>query len=189
MKELNFAHRLIKDGKFAEAKDVLADLLQSDPQNRDALLHLGVCYSELGNPERAVRTLSECVKHHPDDSNAYVALGYAYFLLRQNGPARENFLKALEIDPRNSFALRNLGSLFGQEKDYDRAIECLEKLFTENPVDQQTAYGIGYAYFQTGRLDLAEKYLTAAIDLDRTTELAETAMELMRDIVDSSRKD
>ncbi|MEE9910935.1 MAG: tetratricopeptide repeat protein [Deltaproteobacteria bacterium] len=187
MKEIDYALLLIKDGKIDAARDMLADFLQSDPQNREALFNLGLCHGELGDPENAVRTLSECVKHHPDYSNAYVALGYAHSLLRQNGPAKENLLKALELDPLNAYALRNLGSLYGQEKDYDRAVECFEKLFADNPQDQQLAYGIGYAYFQAGRLDMAEKYLTAAIDLNRATQLAETAMELLRDIVEINR--
>ena len=184
MKNLNYIHILIKEGKFDLAIDMLTDMLLSDPQNQEALFNLGLCYCELGNPEKAVRTLETCVNHHPEYANAFVALGYAHSMLQQNHPARDNFLKALEIDPANSYALQNLGSLYGKEKDYEKAIECLEKAFTVNPQDQQTAYNIGYAYFKVGRADMAEKYLIAAIDLDRSTQLAETAMELIREMVE-----
>lgn len=184
MKNMNSVLLLIKDGKLELAKDMLADHLQSDPQNKDALFNLGMCYCQLDNPEKAVQALSECVKHHPDYSNAYVALGYAHSMLLQNGPARENFLKALQIDPANAYALQNLGNLYGKEEDFKKAIECLEKAFAANPEDQQTAYSIGYAYFKTGRPDMAEKYLIAAVDLDRSTQIAEIAMELIRDMAD-----
>jgi len=125
MKELDYALMLLKDGKIEAAKDALADILRSDPQDRETLFNLGVCYSELGNPEKAVQTLSACVKHHPDYSDAYATLGYAHSMLQQNSQAEENFLKALEIDPTNSYALRNLGNLYGIEKDFDRSVECL----------------------------------------------------------------
>ncbi len=187
MKDLNYAITLINDGKLDLAKDLLADLVQSDPQNREALLHLGMCYSELGNHEKAVLTLSECVKHHPDCSNAHVALGYAHSMLLNNKEAKEDFLKALEIDPANNYALRNLGNLYGKEKDYERAVECFEKVFAADPTDQHLAYGIGYACFHAGKYALAEKYLIAAIDLDRSTEIAGIAMELVRDIADGMK--
>ncbi|MEE9934444.1 MAG: tetratricopeptide repeat protein [Deltaproteobacteria bacterium] len=187
MKEIDFALMLMKDGKISAAKDMLADLLESDPQNPDILFHLGMCYSQLDNPEKAVQVLSACVKHHSGYADAYVALGYAYALLRENGPAREHFQKALEIEPENSFALQNLGSLYGMENDFARAIECFEKSLAVNPADQQTAYCAGYACFQTEKFDLAEKYLGLAVDLDRSTQLAEAAMEMMRSIAERSR--
>jgi len=187
MKEIDFALLLMKDGKISAAKDLLADLLQSDPQNPDALLHLGMCYSQLDNPEKAVQTLSECVRHHPGHANAYVALGYAHSLLRENGQARECFQKALELEPENSFALQNLGNLYGMENDFARAIECFEKSLAVNPADQQTAYCAGYVCLQTEKFDMAEKYFGLAVDLDRSTQLAEAAMEMMRSIAERSR--
>ena len=186
MKDLNYVLKLIQDGKIELAKDMLVDLVQTDSQNPEVLLHLGMCYSELGNPEKAVQTLSECVKHHPGHSNAYVALGYSLSLLDRNQEAKDYFLKALEIDPANSYAQRNLGSLYGKEENYEKAIECFEKVFAANPEDQQLAFGIGYACFKSGKFDLAEKYLLAAIDLDRSTQIAETALELIRDIADGN---
>lgn len=184
MKNLDHILPLMKDGKIELARDLLADHLQSDPQNRDALFNLGLCYCELDNPEKAVEALSECVKHHPDDSNAYVALGYALSLHGQNVSARENFLKALEIDPCNAYALQNLGCLYGKEEAFDQAVECLEKAFALHPENQQAAYSVGYACFKAGRFDLAERYLVAAVELDRSTQIAETAMELIRDMAD-----
>jgi len=184
MKDLKNIVLLMQEGKLELAKDLLADHLQTDPQNREALFNLGMCYCELNNPEKAVQALSECVKHHPGDSNAHVALGYAQSLLAQNGPARENFLKALRIDPENAYALQNLGNLYGKEEDYEKAVECLEKAFAANQEDQQAAYTLGYACFKAGRFDMAEKYLVAAVDLNRSTQIAESAIELIRDIAD-----
>jgi tetratricopeptide (TPR) repeat protein len=81
MKDINYALMLIKANKLDGARDVLEELLQSDPGDKDILYNLGMCYSELGEPERAIKTLSECVRFYPNYSNAYVAIGFAHSIL------------------------------------------------------------------------------------------------------------
>jgi Flp pilus assembly protein TadD len=53
MKDINYALMLIKANKLEGAKDVLEELLQSDPANKDILYNLGMCYTELDEPEKA----------------------------------------------------------------------------------------------------------------------------------------
>ena len=173
---------LIKAKKLDGAKDLLEELLQSDPQDKDILYNLGMCYTELDKPERAVETLSECVRCYPNYSNAYVALGFAHSRLADYKKAKEYFLRALEIDPVNSYALRNLGGIYGNENDYEKAIECFEKSFSINQEDQQAAYGLGYTYFHIGKLDEADKYFKITIDLDEATKIASLAKDLRREI-------
>ena len=48
-----------------------------------------MCYSELDEPEKAVKTLSECVRYYPHYSNAYVALGFAHSRLDDDEKAKE----------------------------------------------------------------------------------------------------
>jgi tetratricopeptide (TPR) repeat protein len=188
MKDINYALMLIEAHKFEGAKDVLEELLQSDPGNQDILYNLGMCYTEMDEPEKAVKTLSECIRYYPHYSNAYVALGFAYSRLADDEKAKDNFLRAIEIEPSNSYALRNLGGLYGKENDYEKAIQCLEKSFSINPDDQQTAYGLGYSYFHIGKIDQADKYFKVAIDLDESTKIAGMAKDFRREIAEINLK-
>ena len=188
MKDINYALMLIKAHKYEGAKDLLEELLQGDPGNQDILYNLGMCYTEMDEPEKAVETLSECVRYYPHYANAYVALGFAYSRLDEDEKAKENFLRAIEIEPSNSYALRNLGGLYGKESDYEKAIQCLEKAFSINPDDQQTAYGLGYSYFHIGRTDKADKYFTVAIDLNESTKIAAMAKDFRREIAEINLK-
>ena len=188
MKDINYALMLIKANKLDDAKDLLEELLQSDPGNKDILYNLGMCYSELGEPDKAVNTLSECVRYYPHYANAYVALGFAHAMLAEDEKAKDNFLRALEVDPSNSYALRNLGSLHGKTKDYEKALACFEKSFSINPEDQQTAYGLGYTCFHMGKLDKADIYFKSAIDLDESTKIASLAKDMRREIAEINLK-
>jgi tetratricopeptide (TPR) repeat protein len=164
MKDFNYALMLLKANKLEGAKDLLEELLQSDPGNQDILYNLGMCYTELDEPEKAVETLSECIRYYPHYANAHVALGFAYTRLADDEKARDHFLKALEIDPSNPYALRI------------------------NPDDQQTAYGLGYSYFHIGQIDEADKYFQAAISLDESTSIAGIAKDFRREIAQISLK-
>jgi len=188
MKDINYALMLIKANKLDGAKDILEELLKSEPQDKDILYNLGMCYTELDEPERAVETLSECVRCYPNYSNAYVALGFAHSRLDNDEKAKHNFLRALEIDPVNSYALRNLGGIYGKENDYEKAIECFEKSFSINQEDQQTAYGLGYSYFQIRRLNKASEYFKVVIALDESTKIANLAKDLNREIAEINLK-
>ena len=188
MKDINYAFMLIKANKLDGAKDLLEELLKSDPQDKDILYNLGMCYTELDEPDRAVKTLTECVKCYPNYANAYVALGFAHSRLADDKKAKEYFLRALEIDPANSYALRNLGGLYGKVNDYAKAIECFEKSFSINNEDQITAYGLGYTYYQKGKLDKAVEYFKVAITLDESTKIAELAKDITREIAEINLK-
>jgi tetratricopeptide (TPR) repeat protein len=188
MKDINYALMLLKANRFEGARDLLEELLQGDPGNQDILYNLGMCYTELDEPAKAVKTLTECIRYYPHYSNAYVALGFAYSRLADDEKAREHFLRAIEIEPSNPYALRNLGGLYGKENDYEKAIQCLEKSFSINPEDQQTAYGLGYSYFHIGKIDKADEHFKVAIDLDESTKIADMAKDLRREIAAISLK-
>ena len=188
MKDLSYALMLIKANKLDGAKDLLEELIKTDPQDKDILYNLGMCYTELDEPDKAVKTLTECVRCYPNYANAYVALGFAHSRLADFKKAKECFLRALEIDPVNSFALRNLGGLYGKVNDYAKAIECFEKSFSINNEDQVTAYGLGYTYYQKGKLDKALEYFKVVIALDGSTTIADLAKDLTREIAEINLK-
>jgi tetratricopeptide (TPR) repeat protein len=188
MKDINYALMLIKANKLDGARDLLEELLPSNPGDKDILYNLGMCYSELGEPDKAVITLSECLRYYPHYSNAYVALGFAHSMLAEYEKAKDNFLRAIEIDPGNSYALRNLGGIYGKENNYEKAIECFERSFSINQEDQQAAYGLGYTYFHIGKLNEADKYFKIAIDLDESTKIASLAKDFRREIAEIDLK-
>ena len=58
MKDINYALMLIKAKKLAGAKEILEELLKADPQDKDILYNLGMCYTELGENLARCLTLS-----------------------------------------------------------------------------------------------------------------------------------
>jgi len=141
-----------------------------------------MCYTEVGKPDLAIKTLSKLVELKKDNSNVYVALGYAYSKLGNQNKAKECFTDALELDASNPFALRNLGAIYGKEGDYLKGIGCLKKSFELNQNDINTAYGLGLMYFHIVDFAKATDYLKKAIRIDEKSPVAEAARDLLRQI-------
>ena len=182
MKKFDEANEHLKRKEFEQAKAVLEELLQAEPDHGDALYNLGMIYTELGDPAKAVKTLLRCVELGQDSANVYVALGYAYSKLGNQNKAKELFLAALELEPNNPYALRNLGALYGKETNYESAIQYLERSFAINPSDVNTTYGLGMCYFNIGDLTNADRYLRKTIEIDEFSPLSQMAKDLLREI-------
>ena len=182
MKKFDEANEHLKRKELEQAKTVLEELLQTEPEHGDALYNLGMIYTELGDPARAVKTLLRCVESGQDSANVYVALGYAYSKLGNQNKAKELFLAALELEPNNPYALRNLGALYGKETSYESAIQYLERSFAINPSDVNTTYGLGMCYFNIGDLTNADRYLRKTIEIDEFSPLSQMAKDLLREM-------
>lgn len=182
MNKFDEANEYLKRKELDKARVLLEELLQEEPKHTDALYNLGMVYTELGNPQKAIKTLLELVELGNDSSNVYVALGYAYSRMGNQNKAKELFLSALELEPDNPYALRNLGGLYGKEADYDRAIKHLEKAFELNPGDANTAYGLGMCYFSSGDIANADFFLRKTMEVVPSGPLSEMAKDLLREI-------
>jgi Flp pilus assembly protein TadD len=106
---------LLQQRRFDEARPLLETLLQLEPEHPDALYNLGVLASEEGRLEEARLLLRRAVIANAVDThaqaNAQVALGLAALRQEDRSEARQALEAAIELEPRNAFALRSLGSL------------------------------------------------------------------------------
>jgi tetratricopeptide (TPR) repeat protein len=176
------AYEHLKRRELKQARILLEEVLQEQPDDIDALYNLGMTYTELGDPAKAVNTLSRCLELGQDSANVYVALGYAHSKLGNTSKSKELFLNALELEADNPYALRNLGGLYAKEAEYERAIPYLEKSMKSNPQDPNTAYGLGLCYFSMGDFGSADHYLRKTIEIDQSSPLSEMAKDLLREV-------
>ena len=69
------------------------------------------------------------------------------------------YQRALALDPAYAEAHLELGRLFGQRKDIERAIRELEKAVELEPDFYEADYLLGRLYFGMGETDRAQKYM------------------------------
>ena len=178
----------ITKGRYEEAKEIFEEILADDPENVIVLYNLGMCFTDLGHPNKAIKALEQCIKYSPDYSNAYVALGVAYSKLDDLQSAKKYFLEALNRDANNSFALRNLGGLFGNSGEMEKSLYYLEKAYEIDPVDPKTVYGLGYSYQAIKDYEKADKYYKEVLSLGAPAEITDLAKDGRREIAVSNFK-
>jgi len=178
----------IENGEYEAAKDVFEVLLSEDSKNPSLLYNLGMCYTKLGNPKKAIDLLEKCIKIDPTVSNVYVALGFAYFKKGELDKAKNHLLKSIDLDPNNPYALKNLGGVFGKEGENENALYYLNKSFGINPNDSVTVYGLGLTYRELGDFDESAKYFKLLIDMDAPDDLKDDAKDHLREIAEKQLK-
>jgi tetratricopeptide (TPR) repeat protein len=164
-------------GRIHIALDLSAD---SEPQNRNR-----VSIRELSIPKNALREyasaqqalsrrdvtvavkhLKQAVELAPQFSAAWNHLGTIAYQSGQYHEAEADFRKALAADPESYAPLVNLGGVLINLAQWNDALEYNRRAVLANPKDPLANSQLGMAYFFSGQMTLAEKYLTIAKQLD-----------------------
>ena len=88
--------------------------------------------------------------------------------LSQNGKNEEALKIFLEItrkEPNNFYAYNNLGMVYSQMQEKDKALNSYEKSLSINPTFPMTLNNIGSLYMTMGHYDKAEMFLKKASSL------------------------
>jgi protein O-mannosyl-transferase len=112
-----------------------ANALKLDPNYKDALVNIGLSYRQAGKHygevlndlPKALEYLKEALRYLPEDYESHRLTGVAYAFSNQPRMALPHFLKASELNPELPDAWRNLGNVYGQLGDTDKATEYLNK--------------------------------------------------------------
>lgn len=104
------------------------------------------------NYEQQIQQLEKIVGQAPDNRNAWVQLGHAYFDSNQPAKAIDAYDKALALDPNDADVLTDQGVMFRRMGWFDKAIENFEKAHGVNSLHATSLLNLGIVY----RYDLQE---------------------------------
>ena len=124
-------------GELTQAESVYHQILETHPDQPEALHLLGVIAHQKGENERAVDMIEKTLTHRPRFAEAYSNLGVALVELGRFEEAEFSYRKAIEIKPdyveahdNLAIALRKLGQLEEAVTCYKRVVE-IKPNFTE----------------------------------------------------------
>lgn len=107
---------LVSEGEYAQAIDVLSQVVVREPDNSYALFFLGAALFETGELQRALKAYLEALKHRPDYLGALIGAGWVLHSLGRYREAlkvgRQLLLKAKE-DPDGLYLLGLCHSALG----------------------------------------------------------------------------
>lgn len=121
-----------------------------------------------------VRVEDTSSRHRKKEAKKFNNLGVTSFHNGEFELAREQFLEAVELDPRFAESWNNLGLVYTEMKDDDGAREAFSKAIEINP-DLPAAYNnLGYIYYKQDDFDKAVEMYQEAIERSSDNSSAHT---------------
>jgi choline-sulfatase len=131
-------------GRYAEADQLLAQVAQSEPGLYIVPFERGQNALAWGKPQDAVAQFRACLERNPQFDQAALALGRAFFLLRDNPHAATAFELAVHLNPRDFLGRVALAKVYWGENQLQAAEAQLEQVVKLAPgfAEGHADYGI-----------------------------------------------
>jgi tetratricopeptide (TPR) repeat protein len=150
---------LISAEQFLAAIQILAKVIQIDPDQLEAYPKLAEAYRKAGDPALATGTLRKLAEHKPDYPMLHVVI--ARSMLDENpldcpGILRE-LAQAYNASPDDYDVYYLRGKVYILMHDYGEAIAALRRAIELQPAESSAYYQLGLAYRKSGQLSLAKE--------------------------------
>jgi tetratricopeptide (TPR) repeat protein len=122
-------------------------------------IHLANLLANLGEGQRAAKYFKHALKIDPESINAYFGLGKAVQQYSEDKDAPiAHFEEVLKRDPNHYKALSQLGILYLDREEHEKAAEVLRRALEVNKTFPLALVTMGNLLFETGRAERAIKY-------------------------------
>ena len=164
-------------GRAEEARQALERGLKLAPKDPRLHFALGNVLHQLDLREDAIEAFRQSIRRDPKQLRAHYNLGAVLFELERYreaqaayevalAPLDEALKKGGEVEAIHAQAYRNLGIVFVQQEEWQKAAEALAKAVALDPTSAPGHYQRGYSLYRGGRLPEARQSYQRALELD-----------------------
>jgi len=161
-----------RSGQLEEARRAYAALLDSQPDQADALHLLGLVESALGNHTRAIRLISDAIAINGGAASYRANLGLAYQKAGMTDEAIQSYYEALKLEPNSASTVAKLGRALTTQGDFDSAIAVLQRAVEMEPANSDSINALAVALAASGNTRDAMTQFESALTLDETHDEA-----------------
>lgn len=161
------ASRLLTVGQAEEAKEVIQQALQVEPNNSDAHALLAIIAVTQNEKGLALDLASQAVMLNPKSAAAYLALSYTQQAHFEIEAALESTQKAQAFDANNALIWARLAELQMSLGDLDRALDAAHQAVNLNSKLARTQAILGFSHLLQIDLQAAKVAFIQAIALDQ----------------------
>jgi superkiller protein 3 len=159
-----------KQKDYPAAVATLSRRIALDPNNDEAYYYRGLCHKELKEFPEALADLRQGVSLAPNKGDRHFWLAVTYSQAGSADSALAEFRTMVAVDSTS----KNAAAAYQQigfedhlkKKDWNGAIEVLEKAITIDPTNKQTLIWLGQAYQNAGNRAKAIEYYHKVLQID-----------------------
>ncbi|MDX9701423.1 MAG: transglutaminase family protein [Candidatus Auribacterota bacterium] len=135
----NLGNVLAMKKRYDIALDAYNRQLSATPFKAKAYYNIGAAYKELGNPVQAEHSFKLAVEEKPYTFHDYWSITLAHYELGDYDTALARMDKIVHFDNKHCRAWYYKARVSAQQQDYSKAIDCLSKAVTANPISKRWA--------------------------------------------------
>jgi tetratricopeptide (TPR) repeat protein len=166
------AQALRHTGKADQGIALLEDAVKKHADDPIAYISLAQIYAEADRHAQAVKLLQDAQAKFPGDDSIAFELGTVFDKLKKFADAESAFRSVIARDPQNANALNYLGYMLAERGErLDESVTLVKKALEIEPDNGSFLDSLGWAYFKSDKLDLAEQNLKRAADQLRTNSV------------------
>lgn len=131
-------------------------------------MELALGYFSKGQTEIALEEINQSIQTDVTFADPLNVKGLIYMRLNNFKVAEENFRKALQLSPKFFAVQHNMGWLYCQQQKYEESFQQFNALLNETTYFEKpkTMLALGVCQGRSGELELAQKTLQKAFELD-----------------------
>jgi tetratricopeptide (TPR) repeat protein len=148
-----------------DAPEFFTEKIKLNEKDGWAWQNRAVAWSVLGQHDKAIKDLTECIRMNPHPST-YNARGQAWMAQKDYDRAILDFTEAIKIDAKFTTGYINRGLSWSQKGDDDKAIEDYTEVIKLNPKHASAYNRRANAWRRKGDLNRALQDITESIRLD-----------------------
>ncbi|MEM7225553.1 MAG: tetratricopeptide repeat protein [Pseudomonadota bacterium] len=172
------AGQAVLEERWDDAKRIIERVLYHDPEDPEAFYLLAEVHLAEGHYQRAAEEFAQLTAIPELSAGAHQGLGLVLLMQGQEGQARTNLQKAVELDPSLWRAWNGLGYQHDLAEDWAASSEAYSRALEHNPKSAFVYNNRGYSYLMQARYDEAIADLGTALRLDSDFDLAKANLRL-----------
>src|SRR3954468_6171147 len=166
------AQALRHTGKADAGIALLEEAVTHHADDPSAYISLAQAYSDAERAAQAVKVLQDAQVKFPKDDAIVFELGSVFDKQKKYAEAEAAFRQILARDPQNAIALNYLGYMLAERGErLEESVGYLQKALQVEPENPSYLDSLGWAYFKSDKLDLAETNLKRAADALKTNSV------------------
>ncbi|MBI3802731.1 MAG: tetratricopeptide repeat protein [Nitrospirae bacterium] len=160
----NLAYALSQKGMRREAIHQYLEAIRAENSRVETHKNLAALYFQEDEVEEALHHYQEATQIQPNDPAVHRMIGQIYKKQRRFDLALQAFSKSADLQP-NPVSYYQMGTLFDQKKEWDRAAHAYEKATQLDPKMVEAYINLGIAYQKEEKLDESMRAFLAAMRL------------------------
>jgi tetratricopeptide (TPR) repeat protein len=158
-------------GHSAQAIKAFSAAIQIDPRDMQARYLLALVYSSVNDFDGAARQYETILKNfttlEPQNIEFYGYLAELYYSQGKIDLGVAQFKKVIELAPKNTQALLQVGAFYVDNGKRPEGIELLKRCVAADPAQADCLNALGYTYAEDNvHLDEAKEMLTKALSVE-----------------------